>query len=215
MDLPVDGLSQRARYFLHGHALRLPSSREAQSAEGWLEQGVDQNLVQRAVDYNRRWGDLHLPPSMFYNGGPRYLGSDILAGRWSTSGYFEAGPARFSVDYDFLVAPSGVFGVGGERFIPLYQSVEGWVESLALEYLLRRVAAEKRQLKGGSVSSLDLSRMVHFPRIRGMSDIWLMGDEQVVFLGRGQGLLRGNPDDFIAVVYSGIPDWDIDLEIWD
>ncbi|WP_432981470.1 hypothetical protein [Dactylosporangium sp. CA-233914] len=169
--------------------------------------------MQRAVEYGQRWGDLYLPPSLFYNGGPRYLGPDLLVGDWSATGYFEAGPARFSVSYDFLLAADGAFGVGEVEFVPLYASVEGWIESLALEYLLRGVAAETRRFKGADVAMLGLSDMVPFPGISGIADMWLIDRDRLVFLCRGVSFLSHFPDDVNAVVYSGIPDRELTLDL--
>jgi hypothetical protein len=211
IDVPADALSQRALSFVWGHGQRLPSSRAAQCVDSWIGHGVDRALAQRAVEYEQRWGDLYLPPSMFYNGGPKYLGSDVLVGDWSAGGYLEAGPARFSVAYDFLVGPDGVFGVGETEFVPLYASVEGWIESLAIEYLLRCVATEIRTFRNSNVSSLGLSTMSPFPQVPGLADTWLIDDERVVFVCRGIGFLSGYLGDVIAVVYSGIPDRDASL----
>ncbi len=209
--VPAGALSRRALSFVQGHGQRLPSNRAYQSAEDWIGQGVDRVLTQRAVEYEQRWADLYLPPSMFYNGGPRYLGSNVLVGEWSAGGYFESGPARFSISYDFLLGPDGAFGVGGVEFVPLFASVEDWIESLALEYLLRRVTTETRKFIGPEMSSLDLSAMSPFPRISGISDSWLMDDERVVFVCRGMGFLSSFPDDVFAVAYSGIPDREVSL----
>ncbi|MEV4710010.1 hypothetical protein [Micromonospora sp. NPDC049374] len=214
MDLPAGVLSRRALSFVRAHGQRMPSGRARRSAEQWIKQGLDRALVQRAIDYERRWGDLYLPPSVLYNGGPKYLGPDLLVGHWSDGGYIEAGPARFSVFYDFLLGPDGVFGVGDVEFVPLYGSVEGWIESLALENEIRSMANEIRRFKGSEVSSLDLSAMVPFPGISGISDSWLMNDGQIVFVSRGISLISGHLDDVVAIVYSGIPDREASLGLW-
>ena len=214
MDLPDGVLSRRALSFVRAHGQRVTSNRVQRSAAQWIEQGFDEALVLRAVDYERRWGDLYLPPSILFNGGPKYLGPDLLAGNWSDGGYVEAGAARFSVFYDFLLGPDGAFGVGDTEFIPLYASVEGWIESLALEYEIRSVAKEMRKLEGSEVSSLDLSAMSSFPRVSGLSESWLMDAERVVFVSRGIGLISGHPEDLVAIVYSGIPDREANLGMW-
>jgi hypothetical protein len=183
------------------------------SAAQWIAQGLDEALVQRAADYERRWGDLYLPPSMFFNGGPRYLGPDVLAGRWSDGGYIEAGPARYSVSYDFLLAADGTFGVADIEFVPLYASVEDWIESLALEHEVRRLATEARTFTGPEVPSLDLATMSPFPGVSGLSESWLIDAERVVFVSRGMSLVSHYPDDVVAVVYSGIPDREASLGI--
>ncbi|WP_430497604.1 hypothetical protein ACQRWP_22895 [Micromonospora trifolii] len=211
MDLPEGALSRRALSFVRAHGQRVTSNRVQRSAAHWIEQGFDEGLVLRAVDYERRWGDLYLPPSILFNGGPQYLGPDLLAGHWSDGGYLEAGPARYSVFYDFLLGPDGAFGVGDTEFIPLYASVEGWIESLALEYEIRGVAKEIRKLRGSEVSSLDLLSMPSFPGVSGHSESWLMDAERVVLVSRGICLISGHPDDLVAIVYSGIPDREASL----
>ncbi|TDC77963.1 hypothetical protein E1193_21485 [Micromonospora sp. KC606] len=214
MDLPAGVLSRRALSFVRAHGQRKPSNRAQRFAEQWIKQGLDRALVQQAIDYERRWGDLYLPPSVLYNGGPKYLGPDLLVGRWSDGGYIEAGPARFSVSYDFLLGPDGAFGIGDIEFIPLYASVEGWIESLALENEVRSVANEIRKLRGPEVSSLDFSAMLPFPGIPGLSESWLMDDGQIVFVSRGISLISGHLDDVVAIVYSGIPDREASLGLW-
>jgi hypothetical protein len=211
MDLPDDALSRRALTFVQAHGERVTSNRAQRSADQWVEQGFDEVLVLRAVAYERRWGDLYLPPSMLFNGGPKYLGPDLLAGNWSDGGFIEAGSARFSVFYDFLLGPDGAFGVGGTEFIPLYASVEEWIESLALEYGVRRVAKEIRKLNGSEVLSLDLSAMLPFPGVSGLSESWFIDAERVVFVSRGISLISGHPEDLVAIVYSDIPDREASL----
>ncbi|MEV4638114.1 hypothetical protein AB0J80_12265 [Actinoplanes sp. NPDC049548] len=213
MDVPEGALTRRALSFVQGNGRRLACDRARRSAERWLEQGVDRGLVQRALDYEHRWGDLYLPPSLAYNGGPQYLGPDLLLGSWADGGYLEAGPARYSVSYDFLLGPDGVLGVGDVDFVPLYASVEGWIESLALESLLRGLATEVRRFTGPAVSGLDLSATRPVPGVSGLSDIWLMDDERVVFLCRGYSLLASVPADAFAVVYAGIPELEFNLDL--
>jgi hypothetical protein len=210
-ELPDGVLSRRALSFVRAHGQRVAGNRVQRSAAHWIEQGFDEALVLRAVEYEQRWGDLYLPPSMLFNGGPKYLGPDLLVGSWSDGGYLEAGPARFSVFYDFLLGPDGAFGVGDTEFVPLYASVEGWIESLALEYQVRGVAKETRKLRGPEVSSLDLSAMSFFPKVSGLSESWLMDAERVVFVSRGISFISGHPDDLVAIVYSGIPDREASL----
>ncbi|MEV0129400.1 hypothetical protein AB0H83_13210 [Dactylosporangium sp. NPDC050688] len=206
MDLPVGELSRRARSFVRAHGRRDPGNRAQQSSVRWSAQGIDQALIRRAIDYELRWGDLYLPPSVLYDGGPKYLGADVLLGRWSDAGYLEAGPARFSVSYDFLLGPDGTFGVGEVEFVPLYPSVEGWIESLALEAEALRSATAVRRLNGSEALSLDLAAMSPVPGVPGLSDRWLMDDERIVFVSHGLGLVHGNQDDVVAIIYSGIPD---------
>lgn len=204
MDLPV-GLSRRALTFVQAHGQRIYSDRVQRSAAQWIEQGVDGALVQRAADYGQRWGDLYLPPSTLFNGGPRYLGPDVLVGNWSEGGYLEAGPARFSVPYDFLLGPDGAFGIGDIEFVPLYASVEGWIESLALEEELRSVATEIRRFTGPEVSSLDISMMSPYPGVSGISESWVMDAERAIFVSRAISLISGHANDVVAIAYSGIP----------
>lgn len=205
-DLSGLRLSLRARSFVRAHGKRVAVEQDQPVADSWTEKGLSRDLVRRASEYESRWGRLYLPPSLFYNGGPRYLGADILLGDWSDGGYFEAGPARFSVAYDFLIGPDGAFGVGGTEFVPLYSSVEDWIESVALEYLLRLVACDVRRFEGAAAGSVDLSTMSPFPGISGLSDRWLTDGERVAFVCRGIGMLSGPPADNSVTVYSQIPD---------
>jgi hypothetical protein len=206
MDLPVDVLSRRALSFVRVHGQRVPADRMQRSAAQWIEQGLDGALVQRAVDYEKHWGDLYLPPSLLFEGGPRYLGADVLLGRWSDGGYLEAGPSRVSVYFDFLLRADGAFGVGDVEFIPLYASVEDWIESLALEYEVLSVATEIRRFRGPEIPELDLSAMSPFPGLSGLSEQWMIDADRIVFFSRGTGLVAGRPDEAVAIVYSGISD---------
>lgn len=143
---------------------------------------------------------------MLFEGGPKYLGPDVLGGRWADGGYVEAGPARVSLFYDFLLDANGIFGIGSNEFVPLYSSVENWIESVALEYELCGVATEIRKLKGPDVQSLDLSSMSPFPGIYGISEKWMIDSDRVILLSKGISLVSGHPDDVSAIIYSGISD---------
>lgn len=173
-------LSRRASTFVRSHGNRVFTEFAQDSADSWVEQGIDGRAVRRAVEHELQWGNLYLPPSIAYDGGPRYLGSEMVVGEWARKGCIEAGPPRCSTSYGFLIDEGGSFGIGEVEFVPLYKSVEGWVEALALEYELRRLAKMTRRLSGPELASLDLSSMAPFPGIPGVADSWLIEDDSIV-----------------------------------
>lgn len=212
-DALADGLSRRASTFVRTHGHRLVSDTAQRSVAEWITQGLDRGAVHKTAEHERQWGNLYLPPSLAYNGGPRYLGGEAPTSEWASKGCIEAGPSRVSTSYEFLIDDSGSFGVGASRFVPLYSSVEGWIEALALEYAVRGMAAMVRRMSGPDLAALDLSRMEPFPGIPGISDSWLIDEEAIVFVCRGRALLSKYPDDEFAVSYSGIADRDLNLDL--
>ncbi|MEU3645300.1 hypothetical protein AB0E59_18100 [Lentzea sp. NPDC034063] len=147
------------------------------------------------VEFDRRWGGLALPPALGYDGGPRWFAADEPTrspdGRWR----FDAGDPRSAVPYSFEIGPDGEFGLGTLGWVPLHTRVEGWIESLALEYhassLAKRVAV---------AAEIDLTGFEPIPEVHGMANNWWRGDDQLVAVHStisGASFVR---------IYDGVPD---------
>ena len=126
------GLTKRARYFVLAHGIRLDLPRVSRLREQWLALGIPSAEIDRVTAYQELWGGLVLPPAPHYDGGPKYLDTNVPEGSPTEGWWSEAGPQPTAVPYSFMIGPGGEFGILGDRWTPLHQTVEGWVESLAL-----------------------------------------------------------------------------------
>jgi hypothetical protein len=204
-DVP-DGLSLMAASFLRIHAVRVDRLPVEQYRARWLDLGVPAGVIDRAAEFEARWGGIVLPPAPCYEGGPRALSADTPEGSPETGWWFWAGDQRCSVPFSFAIGPGGEFGIRGLRWVPLHASVEGWIESVALAYRASRRARQVTTLSGAAVNDLDLSALDPVPLVAGMADTWWRGPGSLVAVYRGEadsfdrtGLLR-------AHVYDGLAD---------
>jgi len=67
-----DGLSRRAQHFIRVHGLRVPCLDVESHRDQWLGHGIPAEEINRARDFQERWGGTVLPPAPVYEGGPRY-----------------------------------------------------------------------------------------------------------------------------------------------
>ncbi|GAA2627267.1 hypothetical protein GCM10010411_75450 [Actinomadura fulvescens] len=202
-----EGLTRRARSFLHAHCLRVDSLPVGQYRERWLELGIPQAEIERVATYGSRWGGLALPPAPHYDGGPRILDPDIPEGSPGERWWFQAGIPRTAVPYGFMIGPNGEFGVHSDRWVPLHSTVEGWVESVALAYHAAMWAKVVTKITGDDVGALQLDGHTAVPEVAGLADTWWRGTDSLVAIYRGEAECMSAPQGRTAFIYSGLDDW--------
>jgi hypothetical protein len=180
--IPVgpDGLSRRAQWFIQADGIRLPRQDIRHHRDAWIGDGIPAAEIERAANFQGRWGGLALPPAPFYDGGPRILDAGRPEGPAAEGWSFPAGDCRVSMAYGFMIGPDGAFGIDGHQWTPLHASTDGWVESLALAAHARRWATTVTRLTGKAAAALDLGGYEPVPGVPG-------GDRHLV---AGQGLAR-------------------------
>ncbi|MFC0029484.1 hypothetical protein ACFFMM_08100 [Micromonospora chaiyaphumensis] len=179
----------------------------------WRNHGIPAAIIERMAVFEAQWGGLQLPPAPLYEGGPKLFRTDVPEMTSTGDWWFDAGPQRFSMSYGFCIGPQGEFGiVGGARRAVLHQSVEGWVESLALTYRARRWATQITQVRGRAVDRLDLSELEPFAEVAGLSDTWWRGGDTMIAVYRGEARLFSRPELQIAMIYNGIVEAPIHLD---
>jgi hypothetical protein len=204
-----DGLSKRAQGFVRSHGAWI----DVELASGWVdalrEQGVPSSVVDRAEDFQRRWGGLVLPPSLEYDGGPLpFTVCHVNDGQhFGENGWWiEAGVQRYSVPYEFELAPGGEFGLVDRTWVPLHQSIEGWVESLALAHHAIRSASTITRLIGADVADLDLSGLAEVAEAQGVADTWWRGGRRLIAVYRGNALMFNDSQYLAAWIFDGAPE---------
>lgn len=179
----------------------------------WLAHDIPAAVVERMAEYERLWGGLLLPPAPLYEGGPKVFRSDMPESTPAGDWWFDAGDQRCSMGYAFCIGPGGEFGIeDGVRRAVLHESVEGWVESLALAYRAGYWATRTTKVRGAAVDGLELSELEPFAEVAGVSDRWWHGAETVIAVYRGEARLFDNPELQVAIVYSGIAEAAISLD---
>jgi hypothetical protein len=186
------GLSLRARRFLATRATREEAPSAEKHREHWRSQSLPEAAVELAAGFQERWGGLSLPPLRYYDGGPACLTAD-MPGRVDGVGWcIEAGQARVEVPYRYYVDEAGRFGVHngpGRRQVPLHGSVEGWIESCALEDaagswdLVARRDGEVKELVTSWVPRV--GPLTPVPEVQGLADSWWRGDGVMVWICAG------------------------------
>ncbi|MFF3014882.1 hypothetical protein [Streptomyces sp. NPDC057939] len=200
------GLSELSARFLAAHAVRTERLDVERYRSRWRESGVPAEVIDRAADYEARWGGLVLPPSPWYEGGPGVLSVDVPEGSDEEGWWLPAGDQRCSVAFGFLIGPHGEFAIRGVRRIALHASVEGWVESLALAHTARVHAARVTTVRGRAVESLDLGGLRPVPSVAGAADTWWWGPGSLVAVYRGEADAFDTPTALRAHVYEGPPE---------
>ena len=125
---------------------------------------------------------------------------------------FEAGDQRASVPYGFRIGSNDEFGIHGNNWAPLHASVEGWFESVALEYTARRWAPNIKTIEGTAVDDINLTGMDPVPEVAGLADTWWRGEDAVIAIYRGEALALGFPAAQRATIYADIPELPIFLD---
>lgn len=175
-----------------------------QRRDHWTRQGIPAEVIGRMAAFEDRWGGLLLPPALRYSGGPKFFQSDVPEPAPDGGWWFEAGDQRAAVPYGFLIGANDEFGISGRTWVPLHASVEGWIESVALEHVARHWAPTITTIVGTAVDDIDLTGMEPVPEVAGLADTWWRGEHAVVAIHRGEALALGFPDAQRATVYSEI-----------
>ncbi len=202
-----DQLTRRAERFIAAHGIRVECARLAEFRDPWLEFGLPAMQIDRILDFQRRWGGLILPPSADYEGGPAMLSADLVGGALERIGWFEAGPERVSMAYEFMIGPNGEFGIDGDRWVPLHASIEGWIESLALAYHAARWTKQITTIRGAAVDELSLRAFEPVTEIRGLADTWWRGPDSLIAIFAGEAECFSAPNRRVARIYAGLDEW--------
>jgi hypothetical protein len=189
-------LSYVARYFItvHCHRVDVPPL----DRERWRTAGVRESEIDRAAEHHERWGGLVLPPSLAYDGGPRWFAADLPTGA-DGADRFDAGQTRSALPYTFDIGPQGEFGLGCGRFTALHESVEGWIEAQALAYYAA-VEAQKITV----AADVDLSRFEPVDEVRGAADNWWCTETTLVSVHGGLAAYYDQPEARYARVYEDV-----------
>ncbi|MFD6909012.1 hypothetical protein [Streptomyces sp. NPDC060077] len=201
------GLSSRAQRFVEVDGIRVPRQDFRRHRDGWIERGIPVAEIDRAADFQDRWGGLALPPAPFYEGGPRILNAGCPKGSAAEGWSFPAGAGRVSMPYGFMIGPDGAFGIDAHRWTPLHAGTDGWVESLALAAHATRWARTVTRIRGRAVTSLDLEGYEPVPEVQGVTDTWWRGEDSLIALYRGEAVGLDAPQCLEAHVYEGLDEW--------
>ncbi|MBT2505864.1 hypothetical protein J7I98_08095 [Streptomyces sp. ISL-98] len=201
------GLSRRAQRFVEVDGIRVPRQGIRHHRDAWIGHGIPAAEIDRAADFQDRWGGIALPPAPFYEGGPRILDADCPEGSATEGWCFPAGSGRVSMAYGFMIGPDGAFGIDAYRWTPLHASTDGWVESLALAAHVGRWARAITKITGKAVESLDLGGYEPVPEVQGLTDTWWRGKDSMIALYRGEAVGLDAPQCLEAHVYGGLDEW--------
>lgn len=200
-------LTHRGRWFIAAQCVRGESTWVTDHRDQWLENGIPAMQVERAAEFERRWGGLILPPSLEYDGGPKMLIGSMPRGRVDRVGWFVAGPQRVSTAFAFMIGPAGEFGIDGDRWVPLHASIEGWIESLALAYHAADYAQQISTIRGDAIDELPLSDFEPVTEVCGLADTWWRGPDSLIAVYTGGAECFGAPRLRVARVYAGLDEW--------
>jgi hypothetical protein len=201
-----DGLTKLAAAFLRIHAVRMERLRVEQYRTRWLKLGVPDGVIDRAADFEARWGGLVLPPAPWYEGGPCAFRVDIPYESPEGTWLFSAGDQRCSVPFGFMIGPEGEFGITCGRWTPLHATVHGWVESVALAHHASRWAGQITRLSGVAVQDLDLSGLEPVRQVAGLADTWWKGPDSLLAVYRGEADCFAGSRFLRADRYDGLPE---------
>ncbi|MER7967750.1 hypothetical protein ABTX35_01825 [Streptomyces sp. NPDC096080] len=203
------GLTRRAKIFVEAHGISVPRQGVGGHRDAWIKHGIPAVEVDRAAAFQDRWGGLVLPPSPFYEGGPRILDADCPEGSPSEGWWIPAGDCRASMAYGFMIGPGEEFGIHGSCWAPLHASTDGWVESLALAAHAGRWARTITKITGKAVDSLDLDGYEPVPEVQGLTDSWWRGEDSLIALYRGEAVGLDAPQCLEAHIYGGLDKWGV------
>ncbi|MFJ2771112.1 hypothetical protein [Streptomyces sp. NPDC087300] len=200
-------LSRRAQRFLEVHGLLLPRLDVEPHREEWLRYGIPSVQIDRVAAFQKRWGGIALPPSPFYEGGPRILDADVPEGSADEGWWFPAGDGRVSMAYGFMIGPDGDFGIHADRWTSLHAGVDGWVESLALAHHAAFWSQSITKITGCAVDDLDLDSYEPVPEVQGITDNWWRGRDTLIAVYRGEAECLAAPECRTAHIYRELGDW--------
>ncbi|WP_384620511.1 hypothetical protein [Streptomyces sp. NPDC059070] len=94
------------------HGIRVPMQDIRRHRDAWIGHGIPAAEIDRASEFQDRWGGLALPPAPFYEGGPRILDAGHPEGSETEGWLFPAGSGRVnSSTRDLEELRSGVHGL--------------------------------------------------------------------------------------------------------
>lgn len=200
------GLTHGANSFVLAHGVRLEPLALEEYRDRWLAVGIPGDQIDRVVAFEETWGGIVLPPSHCYEGGPKYLDADVPGYVEGVGWCFEVGTPRSALPYSFQIGPDGAFGIlDSGSFVPLHDSIEGWVEAVSLAHHAASHAAEVRILRGTAADALDLDGFEEVRAARGIADRWWRGADSLVAVCRGEST---------AYVYSGLDEAGMGVDRW-
>ncbi len=205
-DVP-EGLTLRARSLIRSDCVKVDVQPREQHRQAWLEFGIPAEEIDRVVAFQRKWGGLVLPPYPRYDGGPRYLDPDVPVRSGDEGWWFEAGDQRCSVPFSFMIGPGGEFGLHSDRWTPLHETIEGWVESLALAHHATLWAKCITKVTGDEVEDIALDGYQPVREVRGLADTWWRGTDSLVAIYNGEADCLSAPWSRTALIYSGLDEW--------
>jgi hypothetical protein len=197
------------------HGVRLEPVALDDHRDRWLAAGIPGEQIDRVVAFEEKWGGIVLPPSPCYDGGPKYLDADCPGETSGVGWWFEVGAPRTALPYSFGIGPDDTFGIHDSgTWVPLHESIEGWIESLSLAHHASSRAASIRILRGPEVDGLDLAGFEEVRAVRGVADRWWRGTDSLVAVYRGESELFAHPASAAAHVYSGLDEWGLGTDRW-
>ncbi len=171
-----------------------------------MTRGVPTETVDSATSFNKVWGGLVLPPGFECDGGPGQLGvCDVALGdRFGEVGWWiECGTQRYSVPYSFMLSPAGVFGVVDQSWVPLFSSVNGWVEAVSLAHAATEAADFITRVSGVDVDALEVDTTRPVREVGGINVQWMHGDGRLVAIDRSYAVLFDDERHLRAKVFAG------------
>jgi hypothetical protein len=146
-----------------------------------------------------------------YDGGPKFVQTDVPEPAGNGGWWFTAGVLRAAVPYGFMIGPNDEFGIHADGWAPLHASIEGWVESVALAYRARMWASSISTVRGEAVDDIDLTRTEPIPEDVALADTWWRGGDTAA-IARGEAIVFGRPTFQVATVHAGIAEPEIYLD---
>ncbi|GAA1686941.1 hypothetical protein GCM10009830_38070 [Glycomyces endophyticus] len=201
-DEVLDRLTRRARDFVYSFGVRTEPRRL--DLAGWVDAGVPSG---RALEFQRLWGGLVLPPGPFHDGGPKYFDVVDLVRADTGEWLIEIGPSTTAVPYGFVIGPDGAFGIVATGWVPLHASIEGWIESLALSHDAFTFAQQITRFTNTAVDSVDLAGLDRVEEVEGVTDTWWCGGGVLVACSSGEAEAFDAPQTRQVLRYTGVPDW--------
>jgi hypothetical protein len=203
-------LSPSARGFVYTQGVRSNPRQLDGYREDWINSGVPSEVVDRAIEFQRLWGGLALPPGPFYDGGPKYFEVGGFERAETGEWLFEVGPSRTAVPYGFMIGPDGAFGIATTRWVPLHASIEGWIRSLSLAYGAFTYAEQVTWFTSSRVDSIDFAGFDRIEEVEGLVDTWWRGDGVLLASCSGEAEAFDAPQSRVVLRYTGIPGWLLD-----
>ena len=106
-----------------------------------------------------------------------------------------------------MISPSAEFGIHAEDWVPLHATIEGWVESVALEYHASLWATQITKIVGDDVDGIGLDGFEPVREVAGLEDNWWRGTDSLVAVYSGEAKLFDSPRGRVAMIYSGLNEW--------